>query len=183
MNDCRDGDTDAIAHIYNEYYKDMLAGACRIVRNRANAEDVVNNTIIRIINAARRLKGDSDVKEPAKYIFRTVYNAAKDYAKSENRQKFDNIDDFAATLGIDPLKIPMEEIIVYDLLKDLDDRSFMIVAAKINDNARFQDIADELHKSKSYVSSRFYRALKKIVHTNPDLRKYFNKSPEKPEKE
>jgi RNA polymerase sigma-70 factor (ECF subfamily) len=78
----RAGDEAAFARIVREWHPSMLRVARIFVPSRAIAEDVVQETWVRVLGALERFEGRSSLKT---WVFRILVNTAKTRAQREGR--------------------------------------------------------------------------------------------------
>lgn len=87
----RGGDTDALDRIYACIGGRMFALARGIVRNREDAEDVVNDSFVRL---ARGIRGFRSGTNGYAYIMRIVRNCAFDLLRRRKVRAEEDIDEF-----------------------------------------------------------------------------------------
>jgi RNA polymerase sigma-70 factor (ECF subfamily) len=78
----RAGDEEAFASIVREWHSSLLRVAQIFVPSRAVAEDVVQETWLRVLGALDRFEGRSSLKT---WVFRILVNTAKTRAQREGR--------------------------------------------------------------------------------------------------
>src|SRR6266545_1478131 len=78
----REGDESAFAELIDDYGATMLRVAQMFVRDRATAEEVVQETWLAVLNGIDRFEGRSNLKT---WIFRILANRAKTRAEREGR--------------------------------------------------------------------------------------------------
>jgi len=78
----RAGDERAFERLVAEYHASMLRLALSFVRNRAVAEEVVQETWLGVLNGLDRFEGRSSLKT---WIFRILTNRAKTRGEREGR--------------------------------------------------------------------------------------------------
>ena len=78
----RDGDEGAFAELVNRYHASLLRLAMVYVRNRAVAEEVVQETWLGVVQGIERFERRSSLKT---WIFRILTNTAKTRAERESR--------------------------------------------------------------------------------------------------
>lgn len=119
-----------IEHIYYTYQEDMVRFAKFRLRNRSipnyeiEAEDVVQNSFIKIVTYAYRIKAKSKPQVLKSYVMQIVKNESRTFVKNFFKtpevetleEEFGSIEDYDATLNI--LGI-YEDVI--DIIDDLDE--------------------------------------------------------------
>ena len=78
----RDGDETAFAELIDSYGATMLRVAQMYVRDRATAEEVVQETWLAVLNGIERFEGRSSLKT---WLFRILTNRAKTRGEREGR--------------------------------------------------------------------------------------------------
>ncbi len=78
----RAGDEEAFATLVREWHSSLLRVAQIFVPTRAGAEDVVQETWLRVLGALDRFEGRSSLKT---WVFRILVNTAKTRAQRERR--------------------------------------------------------------------------------------------------
>ena len=75
----RAGDADAFDAVYAEYNTRLFAFLARLSRNRATAEDLLEETWLRLVNHAERLREDSQL---GAWLFTVARNLYVSYCRS-----------------------------------------------------------------------------------------------------
>lgn len=90
------GETNAFA-ILVDRYKDMIFTlALKMVKNREEAEEVSQDTFIKIFNSLNKFKGDSKFST---WIYKIAYNTCLDRLKKSKKEDLNiSIDDFSSHL-------------------------------------------------------------------------------------
>lgn len=69
----RQGDREALAHLYRSYRDNVYRICLRMVRNPSDAEDLVQETFLRVINKIHTFRGDSQFTT---WLYRVTKNVA-----------------------------------------------------------------------------------------------------------
>ena len=90
------GETNAFAVLVDRYKDMIFTLALKMVRNREEAEEVAQDTFIKIYNSLNKFKGDSKFST---WIYKIAYNTCLDRLK-KNKKEDNNIsiDEFSAHL-------------------------------------------------------------------------------------
>lgn len=140
--------------------------------NQADAEDVVNDSVIKAIKAIGSLEDPASIRA---WFFTIVANTAKtalkrnkkvipvDFASQEGKNTFEmEKDDFSGPVDFrDPQGI-ISEMGFNDLVATLDEESRPIVILRFMEDKPIAEIADILGENLNTVKSKLYRALKKL---------------------
>lgn len=85
MQAFRNGDRKAFAQLYEELKIPVYTVICRIVQNRATAEDLMQEVFLKIYNAPP----SASIKNMRAWIFRTAHNAAIDELRKKRNSECD----------------------------------------------------------------------------------------------
>ena len=90
------GETNAFAMLVNRY-KDMIYTlALKMIKNREEAEEVAQDTFIKIFNSLSKFKGDSKFST---WIYKIAYNTCLDRLKKNKKEEQNiSIDEFSSHL-------------------------------------------------------------------------------------
>jgi RNA polymerase sigma factor (sigma-70 family) len=94
------GDREAFARLYDMYGGAAYSLAVRIVRDRALASDVVQNTFLAIWTQARTF--DSSRGQPSTWILTMTHHKAVDMVRREERRRAEPLDDAPAAADPEP---------------------------------------------------------------------------------
>ena len=83
INKILNGDTNAFTVLVDRYKDLVFTLALRMVKNRKEAEEVSQDTFIKVYNSLNRFKGDSKFST---WIYIVAYNTCLDRLKKNNRQ-------------------------------------------------------------------------------------------------
>ena len=89
MKNVQDGSADAFAQIYDMCFDSVYYVALQITRNKADAEDVVQETMVNLYRRLGNMGDKKDIQEPGAYIDRIAYNCAIDFVKKRREILFD----------------------------------------------------------------------------------------------
>jgi len=158
----REGDSEAINEIVEQYKGPLFAFILRMVNNHDDAEDLFQETWLRVVRSIRNFRGDSKLFT---WLISIALNLCRDTERKRKRWFHVSIDEYEESLshetGIDPIRIlraqqvrkivaglpvKMREVIVLRYYHDLSDR----------------EISEIINCPVGTVKSRFYRASKII---------------------
>jgi len=88
MASYRNGDESALAVLIKRYFDSLYRYAYRLVHTAAAAEDVVQETCIKIWKYASSFKEDAMVKP---WLFRIAHNTAIDYLRKKKQLNFSDL--------------------------------------------------------------------------------------------
>lgn len=94
-------DLKAWEKLYASYYAALCSYVHGIVKDRDTAQDIVQDTLIKIWNSERKF---SDIKELTWYLYRSAYNNAVFYLRTLNNRQ-----DILRKLDIQEFEMPEEQ--------------------------------------------------------------------------
>lgn len=151
----KDGNLSAVSDIYMRVGKAMMATAYFYVRNLADAEDIVQDALVKIVERASKFRTN---KNASAWINRIVSNLAKNKMGSYQRRKeVGLVNTKEITTKIDEFGIIVNEI--FDLLTEKE-RHYIIY--KFWYECSFLEMAKIFHRSKSNVNYHFNKIIEKI---------------------
>lgn len=153
------GEITAISELYSIIGKAMKATAYSYLRNIADAEDVVQDALIIIVQKANRFHENKNAKA---WIHTIVSNLAKNKVNSLKRRR-----DYCRKVCLDyqnDLFVQPEEdtIIISEIFDRLTEKERQYIIYKFWYDCSFAEMAKIFHKSKTNVNYRFNRIIKKI---------------------
>ncbi|HLV40416.1 MAG TPA: RNA polymerase sigma factor [Xanthomarina sp.] len=92
INQVLEGNTNAFGVLVDQYKDLVFTLALRMLKNREEAEEVSQDTFIKIFKSLKKFKGDSKFST---WIYKVTYNTCLDRLKKNKRQQqVDSIDEF-----------------------------------------------------------------------------------------
>ena len=144
-----------LRQFYESYSKILIVTARVVCRSADKANEVVNDVLVKIWKLASTV---GEVDNPEGWIYIVTLNTAKDAL----RKRYD----LPISENIVTPEDKIQEIIdknSFDwLIKDLSEDEKEIMIKKFVLLYRFQEIADEMGKPLTTITSIYYRALEKI---------------------
>ncbi len=156
------GDKRAQAGIYNRYKKELVGFAYNILKDKNLAEDLSQETFLKLLISPGKLIGVTDLK---KYLIKFTYNLIRNQNRLEKRtvsyeENFDgveaDIDYFEQTVSNIHKKM-IDEIVLG--LKAEYREAIELTFAGLN----VQEVADEMKIPKKWAENYIRRAYKKII--------------------
>ena len=148
----------------------MLSIALSIVKNRATAEDVVQDSFLRIVNSAYLFKPQTNGYA---WICKITQNVALNALRAETRRRTVNIDDFFHLSSDDDIaEQGSTHVTLVAAMQYLTDFEKRVIYQKYFMDFTVRDSAESLGKSKSAVQRAIASAEEKIKNyvlggTNP----------------
>ena len=159
----RNGNKESFTCLYNEIKKPVYTIIYRILLNREDSEDVMQELFYRLYKIAPETKVDN----PRAYIFSMARNLAFD--KYKERQRYDS--DELSEETVDEYNSLFEDRIISKLSLDdaltyISESGREIISLHINGNMKFREIANLLNLPIGTVLTRYnnsIKALKKLL--------------------
>ncbi|HET6173839.1 MAG TPA: sigma-70 family RNA polymerase sigma factor [Gaiellales bacterium] len=166
MARCAEGDEGALAELYDRFGRAAYALALRIVRDAAQAEDVVQEAFLDLWRSAARF--DPARSRPASYLLTFVHRRAVDLIRREQArpQRGGDVDDIAAQAGgEDPpaaLVASEQGATVRRALADLPQQQRQVLELAYFSGLSQSEIAEHLGEPLGTVKSRTHVALSRL---------------------
>ena len=154
------GNTFALEGLSRLVSARMLSIALSIVKNRATAEDVVQDSFLRIVKNARLFKPETNGYA---WICKITQNVALNALRVENRRRAENIDDFFnLSTNVDVAEQSLATLTLKQAMQTLTDFEKQVIYQKYFMDFTVRDSAKSLGKSKSAVQRAISLAESKI---------------------
>ncbi|MCH5183700.1 MAG: RNA polymerase sigma factor [Oscillospiraceae bacterium] len=157
------GDKDALTVLYHSYAKMICSVANSILAGSDDVEDVLQETMLRVIKYAKNYRAGSN---PAAWVLSIARNCAKDMAANRPPRGSLSIDGEEAeslkALCADGSLDLEEAVIVRDALKTLSPEETAIVKLKYYYGFSYKEIAFVLETTAAAVNKKGQRAIKKL---------------------
>ena len=167
MAELQTGHGDALAGLFDCYHRLVLSIALKIVRDRAEAEDVMQNVFLEIFRSAAQF-------DPAKgttktwlleYAYHRSFNrrqqlAARHFYQETNIEQLETISESDSLLG--RLSRPELKHLIRQGLASLNNRQRRVLELASYDGMSMNEIAHRTGESVSNVRHYYYRGLKKL---------------------
>ena len=151
------GDPDAFVALYETVYQDMYAYACYMLRNPADAEDVVSETVMCAYETIGRLR---DADKFRHWIFKILSNQCRKKRKTYLREGESMERVFSDPA--DPMVQAEEKRDLEAAFTILNEEERYIVNGFIFAGYRGEEIASFLKSKPSTIRSKYRRALQKM---------------------
>lgn len=164
---CRKMDRKAQVEMYQLYYKAMYNSSLRIVNNRADAEDIMQESFL---DAFRKLDMYNENGSFGSWLKRIVVNKSLDFLKT--KKNIIRIDDMKVEImEITDLQEEENSMVEVDIqlreikeaINCLPDHYRIIVSMYLMDGYNHNEIAQILNLSYENVRVRYIRAKKKLI--------------------
>jgi len=159
------GDHSAYAMLV-ERHKDMVFTlACRMLKNREEAEEVAQDAFLKAYSSLRKFRKDSRFST---WVYRIVYNLSVSHLR-KNRKQMHSLDDEAHHLDLEDTHQRMDNLEKGDRKKYIQQALFQlsydeqtIMTLYYQDDLAVDEIADITQMSQSNVKVKLHRARKRL---------------------
>ena len=149
---------EAFEALYNEMSRPMYTVACRILKNRADAEDIVQDVFLKLLK-----KSDDEAVENARaYILQTVRNEALMMLRKRSREELRDEMPEEVPGGEAETDSAENRVSILSALSALEPEERDIFTLHVNGELGFEEIAGILGMSISAVYRRYKKAIKKL---------------------
>ena len=161
------GHKETIEELFMALESPLLSYAMRLAGQVEWAEDIVQEAFMRLH------ANFDEVREPKKWLYRTVHNLALNYRRDSGKivplelkqgEAVENVD------TTDPQPLPDEQIARWEgiglvrlSLETLDDRSRELVRLKFTENLSYKEISERTGLKMGHVGYLLHHALKAIA--------------------
>ena len=154
------GNTYALEGLSRLVSARMLSIALSIVKNRATAEDVVQDSFLRIVRSAHLFKPETNGYA---WICKITQNVALNALRAESRRRSDNIDNYFNLASDDDVaEQSTAHLALKQAMQTLTDFEKRVIYQKYFMDFTIRDSASSLGKSKSAVQRAIISAEEKI---------------------
>ncbi|MBT4296538.1 MAG: RNA polymerase sigma factor [Candidatus Marinimicrobia bacterium] len=156
-------DSRAFNQLMRDYSPELYNFILRIVSNTEDAQDILQDTFVRVWEKSHQFKGNSSVKT---WIFRIAINLSYTHLKKRNRWGLSVLDEIKTLIsGSDPVQDTEKEFnaaLLADSLAYLTPRQHAVVVARIYQDLPFAQIAKAVGCSENSAKVHFHEAKKRI---------------------
>lgn len=168
ITDYLEGDETALSFLVDRYLKDVYSFACHLTGNAAVAEDIAQESFVKVWKNIRKFRQGSNFKT---WIFTITRNTAIDWLRKQKDialSTFENIEGQNVLLETvadsnplpDELLVRAENIAyVSSLLAQLDTKYSEVLTLRYSSNMTFEEIGVALSRPLHTIKSQHRRAL------------------------
>jgi RNA polymerase sigma-70 factor (ECF subfamily) len=151
------GDVSALAELYDAHSKPLYHYALSLLQSRSDAEDVLHNVMIRLLDLA--LRKELKIENLKTYLFRSIRHEALALAR-RRRTGEDKAKSIVppTSNGLHPLDAAR----IHEALAELTSEQRDVVLLKIFGGLTFNEIAELIEEKLDTVASRYKYAVKKL---------------------
>jgi RNA polymerase sigma-70 factor (ECF subfamily) len=154
-----EGNKDAFRILYEQTYQSIYVYLLSIVQNKEEAEDLLQETFIRV-----RLYVDrySDQGKPLAWMFTIARNLAYMRLRELKKKSFQEFETIENMIGFSVIQNVEDRIVLEGAFQVLNDEERSIVLLHAVSGMKHKEIASILNKPLSTVLSKYNRAIKKL---------------------
>ena len=145
-------DKNLISEYMNKFHGSVFRLAYSYVKNRADAEDISQETFLKLYLSEKDFPSDSDVKA---WLMRVTINSAKDMLKSRWRKCREELSEDI------PYKDEKESLLM-DSLKKLEPKYSAVIHLFYYEGYSIKEIAEICHITQTTVTTRLSRGRKQL---------------------
>lgn len=154
----KEGDARAVDALVEAYKRPLFAFILRMIDNHAAAEDIFQETWLRVVRYISRFRGDAKFST---WLFQIALNLCRDEVRKRSRWSYDSIDDHAHHLSLDP-DIDPEKMMrakqVQSMIDELPVKMREVIVLRYYHDMSDSEIAGVVGCPEGTIKSRFYRA-------------------------
>ncbi len=160
----QNGHADSIGLLYERYKRNLFSFFYGNLGNKAMAEDLVQNTFIRVIKYSNNYSGKGSFKS---WLFQIARNQMIDEIKKMKKHKAQDIDEKVdvitdyATADASIIKEERSQLLKNALSKLSEEKRNLLTLVKI-ENKKFREVAEIMNMKESTVKSKVFRAIKEL---------------------
>ncbi|WP_426326247.1 RNA polymerase sigma-70 factor [Pedobacter sp. R-06] len=158
----KSGNKQAFDEVFLKHFKSLHAYAFTIIKEKDDAEEIVQNVFVRIWTKREQLKTDGFLKS---FLYRSVHNESLNYLKHQKvRSNFnvhyaDAVKNDTGNLNTEIMATELEKNI-HSAINELPEKCRNVFQLSRFDQMKYQEIADALNISIKTVENQMGKALK-----------------------
>jgi RNA polymerase sigma-70 factor (ECF subfamily) len=160
------GDGKAFGELAERYYRMVSILAVQKLRNRADAEDVVQESFVRAYRAIDSLR---EAEKFPGWLYRITLKICFDHMRKRDRHDSPLRLEEVADAGRAPEAAPLagleareEQAKIKDAIASLPDKYRLVVTLRFIDKRSYKEIAEQLGEPDGTVANRIHRAVKML---------------------
>ncbi len=167
IHQIKNGDSKAFEVLVNQYKNMVFSIALKMVANKENAEEVAQDSFIKVFKSIKNFKGDSKFST---WLYRITYNTSLDYIKKNKKHKQNyNLDEITLNQIIETEnaleQLEKEEFkqLIKKCLYQLKEEDQVILTLYYFEDLSLQEIAVIINKNYNQVRTNLHRSRKKLA--------------------
>jgi len=152
----RKGDQQSMYRLYKLYVQAMYNTCIRMVSNQYDAEDIIQESFVKVFNNLDSFRGDSSF---GSWLKRIVINQSITFLRSK-KQEFTEIDNLQIVADENEEEnFPgINQVMVHESIKTLPEKARVVLNLYLLEGYKHKEIADILNISESTSKSQYLRA-------------------------
>jgi RNA polymerase sigma-70 factor (ECF subfamily) len=179
-----EGHTNAFSTLVDRYKDLVFSLALRMVKNKEEAEEVSQDTFVKVFKSLRQFKGDSKFST---WIYKVTYNTCLDRLKKHKReQQVDSIDEFNAKQiksmdnVLDAMEAEERKRAIQDCIKLLPSDDAFLLTLFYFEEQSLEEIATVVNLTENNVKVKLFRCRKKLTtilkeRLEPEIIEYYER--------
>ncbi|WP_394750441.1 RNA polymerase sigma factor [Spongiimicrobium salis] len=162
-----EGDTNAFSVVVERYKHMVYTLALRLVKNKEEAEEVAQDTFIKVYGNLEKFKGDSKFSS---WIYRIAYNRSLDVLKKQKNR----VDTTPIDVGteyyipsissvLDDLERKDRMVILKSAIQELNGDDSVLITLHYFEELSLGEISEIMEKETNVLKVRLFRARKKLA--------------------
>lgn len=148
---------ECVIAFIQEHQNEMYRFAYSYVKNREDALDVIQESVVKAIDSSKSLKDITSIKA---WIFKIIANEANQLFRKNKRYAGDiDLENLEQEDGTDTLTEYINRQTVLKAVMNLEEKYRMIIILRYFENMQIREIGSILGLNRSTVKSRLYKAL------------------------
>ena len=167
VNQIIGGDTQAFAILVDSYKNLVFTLAIRMLKNREEAEEVSQDTFIKVYKALPKFKGDSKLST---WVYKVAYNTCLDRIKKNkkryNEVAIDSFKDYQIKTidnALDAMEIAEQQQTIQDCLQQLASKDSFLLTLFYFEELSLEEISKVVNMEANTVKVNIHRARKRLA--------------------
>jgi len=148
--------------IYNRYHRELYGYIRKIVITHENADDVLQNTLMKVFRNLTGFRGDASLKS---WIYRIAHNEALQLLRKNKRQATIHSEEIREyNLYADPyFRGERVHELLLEAVASLPERQKQVFELKYFEDFKYSEIAEVLQVTEGALKASYHHAVKKIT--------------------
>ncbi|MCR5736983.1 MAG: RNA polymerase sigma factor [Eubacterium sp.] len=153
------GDSEAMKELYEQSYKPIFALLLSLTRNYEDAEDLLQETFIKIGQGAHLYVSYGNPMAWMMKIARNIYISKK---RTESKKSLVSLEELGCEIPFEQISRLEDRMAVENLFQILDREERSIIVLHLMEGFKFKEIAQIVEKPLGTVLAKYNRGLKKM---------------------
>lgn len=153
------GDNEALTSLYEASYRPVFALLLSCTHNYQDAEDLLQETYIKICQGAHLYKPGGN---PMAWIMKIAKNLYISRYRQEAKMPISSLENETIEIPYEYISRSEDRILIEKLFRKLKEDEREVILLHLLDGFTFKEISEIMEKPLGSVLSRYYRGLKKL---------------------